>query len=154
MERYSPQAKTINYLPGVVAMQQARSVDPEIVEVLFIDRHGYVTEGITSNIFAFIDGSLVTPGENILEGVTRQVVLELAESRYPVEIRGLPVQEIRRADEVFLTGSVKEILPVCAIDGGKVGPGSRNNRTQVLIDAFQDLKAQLSERKEQRPASS
>jgi branched-chain amino acid aminotransferase len=144
MERFFPEAKTINYLPGVVAMQHARKEDPEIVEVLFIDRFGYVTEGTTSNCFAFIGGRLVTPGEKILNGVTRQVVLELAADRFPVDIRNITLQEFRGADEVFLTGSVKEILPVNRIDGEVVGRGACGARTQQLLDAFKALIMRLT----------
>ncbi len=122
--------------------------DPDVVEVLFVDRNNCVTEGITSNCFVFIGGSLVTPGEKILEGVTRQVVLELARDRYPVEIRDLTLLELREADEVFLTGSVKEILPVSNIDGTGVGAGRRGPRTRRLQDAFRDLKDEFISRKE------
>ncbi len=137
-ERFLPEAKSINYLGGVVAMQQARARDKEITEVLYIDPQGFVTEGITSNVFAFLDGTLVTPRENILMGVTRQVVLEIAADVFEVQVRDLQEAEIRRAEEVFLTGSVKEILPVRQIDDDVVGEGVAGEQTKRLMRLFRD----------------
>ena len=57
VERYLPLAKTIDYIAGVMMLKDAHSVDPDIFEVLFVNRHGHVTEGITSNVFAFFDNT-------------------------------------------------------------------------------------------------
>ena len=137
-ERFLPEAKSINYLGGLVAMQQAKARDEEITEVLYVDPQGFVTEGITSNVFAFLGGVLVTPRENILMGVTRQVVLEIAAGGFEVQIRDLAETEVRRAEEVFLTGSVKEILPVRQIDDGIVGEGAVGDQTKRLMALFRD----------------
>jgi branched-chain amino acid aminotransferase len=135
-ERFLPEAKSINYVGGVVAMQEAKAKDPAITEVLYIDGGGRITEGITSNVFAFLNGVLVTPGENILMGVTRQVVLEIAQGEYQIEIRDLKLPEIFQAEEFFLTGSVKEILPVREIDNQVVGSGGVGPQTTRLMDMF------------------
>jgi branched-chain amino acid aminotransferase len=138
-ERFLPEAKSINYLAGVVAMQQAKAKDEEITEVLYIDKQGFITEGITSNVFTFLEGVLVTPGENILMGVTRQVVLEIAMGVYDIEVRGLTLEEIRQAQEIFLTGSVKEILPVRQVDDVIIGEGCIGKQTKHLMELFRDL---------------
>jgi len=138
-ERFLPEAKSINYLAGVVAMQRAKARDPEIIEVLYIDGDGLITEGITSNVFAFLNGVLVTPGEKILMGVTRQVVLEVAHAEFEIQVRSLSVSDIFQAEEVFITGSVKEILPVRQINDTLVGQGVVGPQTKQLMEAFQEL---------------
>ncbi len=144
IERFLPLAKTTLYLPGMLAMNQARAQDPEVVEALYVDPDGRVSEGVTSNIFAFVGETLVTPGEGILMGVTRQVVLELAEGRFPVEVRPLLRDEIFSAKEVFLTGSVKQVLPVRSIDRRTVGEGRPGPSTRALMAAYEDHTTQFA----------
>lgn len=152
-ERFLPQAKTIHYVPGMVALAEARARDPDIVEVIYVDRLGRVTEGVTSNVFAFIDGRLVTPGADILYGVTRQVVLELAAPLFEVEERELPLELLRRADEIFLTGSVREIMPVCALDGATVGAGGPGKRTRALMATFRQRVERFVQGQNEQPGS-
>lgn len=137
--RHMPQAKTINYLTGQLAFSNARARDPEIVEVLYVDLRGNVTEGIVSNVFAFVGDALVTPAKDVLYGITRQVVLELAEPRFKIEQRELPLAELHAADEAFITGSAKEIMPVRAIDGERVGSSAPGPRTLQLMEDFRAM---------------
>jgi branched-chain amino acid aminotransferase len=139
MDRFLPEAKTIHYIPGMMAMQEARAVDPEVVEVLFVDRDGQVTEGITSNVFAFYGDNLVTPKEGILYGVTRQLVLDLAREHYAVQEGPLRRQAIYLADEIFITGSVKEVMPVRAVDGRAIGWGGPGERTRQLANLYTEM---------------
>lgn len=134
-ERYLPEAKTLNYIPAIVALQQARAHGAE--DALYVDRQGRVLEGTTTNLFAFFGDTLVTPGDDILCGITRQVVLELAASLYTVQIRDLSVDNLLRADEVFITSSNKEICPVRQIDNAVIGAPGAN--TRCLIEAFKAL---------------
>jgi branched-chain amino acid aminotransferase len=139
VERYLPLAKTIDYIAGVMMLKDAQSVDPDIFEVLFINRHGLVTEGITSNVFAFFDDILATPEQGILLGVTRQVVLELAKPFFKIETRDIQVNELRHATEIFITASVKEIMPVRALDGQVVGEGGPGANTKRLMIVFHQM---------------
>jgi branched-chain amino acid aminotransferase len=139
MERCLPEAKTTAYILGEMALRQARSHDPEIVEVLYVDRHGRVTECIMSNFFAFFDDVLVTPREDILYGVTRQAVLKLAEPLFQVEVRDVLLSELQNASEMFITASVKEIMPVTELDGVAVGKGGYGPNTRTLMDAFREM---------------
>ncbi|WP_224269853.1 aminotransferase class IV [Haloprofundus salinisoli] len=117
-------AKTHNYLNGILALLELRVTGAD--EALILDDEGYVAEGATSNVF-FVDGErLCTPTLDgpVLAGVTRDVVLELAESE------GIPVREdvftpddVRGADEVFITSSTREIRPVGTVDGIGVETG-------------------------------
>ncbi|WP_117592159.1 aminotransferase class IV [Haloprofundus halophilus] len=117
-------AKTHNYLNGILALLELRVTGAD--EALVLDDEGYVAEGATSNVF-FVDGErLCTPSLDgpVLPGVTRDIVLELAESE------GIPVREgfftpddVRGADEVFVTSSTREIRPVGTVDGIDVETG-------------------------------
>jgi branched-chain amino acid aminotransferase len=139
VERFMPEAKTTFYLPGMLALRAARRTDPEIGEALLVNRGGLVTEGVISNLFLVRSGTLVTPGRDILPGITRGVVLELAASRMPVEVRDVRRSELLQADEIFLTGTVREVMPVSAVDGRVVGDGRCGPRTREIQQALAGL---------------
>lgn len=136
-ERYLPEAKTINYIPAVVALQQAKEVGA--IDALYVDKARRALEGTTTNLFAFFGDRLVTPGGSILKGITRQTVLELASDRFQVEITDVPLAELLRADEVFLTASNKEICPVRQIDDQVIGQGVPGPHTRFLMEKFAHL---------------
>jgi branched-chain amino acid aminotransferase len=129
MERVSPHAmdpaaKTGNYLQSVLAVREARAAGA--YEALLLDRDGFVTEGSTSNVFCARAGRLETPPVDvgILEGVTRGLVLALARAA------GIPAAEVRLrpedlagADEVLLTSTVREVVPVTTLGDRRVGAG-------------------------------
>jgi branched-chain amino acid aminotransferase len=141
VRRNNPGAKSINYLPATMALCDAKVRDA--VEVLFLDDDDNVLEGSTSNLFAFIDGRLVTPGQGILFGITRKVVLELAAKHYPVEIRDLPRTELLRAQEVFITGTNKGLVPVVQIDDSKIGMGRPGAETGNIMKFMEGHLADL-----------
>ncbi len=134
-ERYIPEAKTLNYIPAIVALQKARAQDA--IDAIYIDRSGNALEGTTTNLFAFFGDVLVTPSDGILHGITREVVLELASDLCEVQIRDLSAEELLRADEVFITSSNKQICPVRQIDDTVIGSPGRY--TQRLMAHFNDF---------------
>jgi branched-chain amino acid aminotransferase len=139
-ERYLPEAKTINYIPAILALRRAKASGA--VDSIYVDRDGHALEGTTTNLFAFCGDTLVTPGRGVLGGVTRQVTLELAAGRWPVELRDLPLDELLRAGEVFITSSTKQVCPVRQIDDHVLGrPGPR---TRDLMAAFDALVAEAA----------
>ena len=138
-ERFLPEAKTINYTPAILALRRAKAQGA--MEAIHVDRHGRVLEATTSNLFAFVGGALVTPGRDILLGVTRQVVLELAEGVFPVEVRDIALEELLAADEVFITASNKEVMPVVAVDERVIGDGRPGARTCELLRLFREYAA-------------
>ena len=130
-------AKVANYLVSVLAMRDARRVGA--VEALIVDRDGCVVEGATSNVFAVIDGQLVTPPEEagILLGITRATLLDVARSeRMEPQLRPLPLEQLLAAEEVFISSSIRELLPVVRIDESPVGSGQPGPTTQRLLQAF------------------
>ena len=134
VERPIPGAKSIDYISASMALKKAASEGA--VEALYIDRNGLALECTTANIFAFVQGKLVTPGRGILSGVTRKVVLELATNLFPIDIRDISRVELLAADEVFITGTSKGLVPVVQVDEGSIGDGQPGKRTRQLMEAL------------------
>ena len=131
IERPIPGAKSIDYISASLALKKAAAEGA--VESLYIDRNGLALECTTSNIFAFFGGRLATPGRGILSGVTRKVVLTLAEELFPIDIRDISRDELLSADEVFITGTSKGLVPVVQVDDGIIGDGRPGRRTRQLM---------------------
>ena len=128
--------KVISLVPNVLAQQAA--VDAGTEDAIFV-RDGVALEGTHNNLFAVIDGTLVTaPASNyILHGITRGFVLERAAALgVPLEERSIPVEALRAADEVFFAGTTTEIRPTVRLDGRPVGAGRVGPVTLRLYDDF------------------
>jgi D-alanine transaminase len=131
--------KAITLLANVLLRQQA--VDLGCAEALLI-KNGCITEGSASNVFAVIDGVLVTPPKNdaILPGITRDVIVEIAQrENIPVAERVITLEALHTASEIWFTSSTREIMPVVEVDGGSVGggkPGPLFHRMNALFQQF------------------
>jgi branched-chain amino acid aminotransferase len=139
-EAVDPSVKTGARLPHVLAVKQAR--DEGAHEALLLDDRGFVTEGSSSNVFAVAGGRLRTPplAAGILEGVTRGLVLRLAaQEGVPVDEVALRPDDLERADEVFLTSTAREVLPVVAVGARTVGAGRPGPVTFRLHRALRRL---------------
>ncbi|MGH2482749.1 MAG: aminotransferase class IV, partial [Ktedonobacteraceae bacterium] len=134
LQRETPEAKTSNYTSAVRALKEAtrRGAD----DALFVNEQGHVQEATRSNFFLFRGDTLVTPREEVLIGITRNVVLELARGRFSIEERPILLAELAQADEAFLTSSSKEITPVVRIDEQVIGSGKPGPRTSELEQLF------------------
>lgn len=132
-ERLLPESKTIDYTNAVMLQKLRR--EKGAVEILYTSR-GEVLECATSNIFIVKAGELYTPVAAVLKGVTRAVVLELAQGMYPVHEAPISVEGLFGADEVFITSSFKDIVPIISIDGKGVGGGAPGPITKDLADRF------------------
>jgi len=137
LQRIMPEAKTNNYVAAVRALKEAARHNA--TDVLFVNEQGHVLEATRSNFFIFRGDTLVTPRQGILIGVTRNVVLNLARDRFPVEERPVLLDELSLVDEAFITSSSKEILPVVQIDDLVIGDGKPGPRTIELEQRFIDL---------------
>jgi branched-chain amino acid aminotransferase len=101
---------------------------------------GLVTEGPGFNVFAYIGGVLRTPGHGVLEGITRRTAIEIAQADgLPVKAGDLPVEELYRADELFLTSTAGGVMPVTTLDGRPVGDGRPGPVTTRIRDRYWDL---------------
>lgn len=132
--RAFPTAKTNNYTQAVLL--QKSLADSGALEVLYTHQ-GRVLECATSNFFIVKDGTLITAQSDILLGITRKVVLELAEGHgIPVQVRDVGVQEMYDADEAFITSSYKNIAPVVRVGERTIGSGRPGPVTQELMALF------------------
>lgn len=139
--------KTINYIKAV-NLQNWRK-EEKAVEILYT-YDGEVLECATSNIFIVKNKTLITPVENILKGITRKVVLELAE-QIPAkggpalgwEERPIREEELKTADEVFITSSFKDIVPIVKIDDFEVASGQVGGVTKDLMLKFEEYIASV-----------
>lgn len=130
-------AKIGNYLANLLALQTAKAAGAH--EALILDVHGHVIEGTTSNVFLVRGRDLVTPPEDagILAGITRAHVVEIAvQNGHGVRFEALTPADLAAADEVFLTSSIREIVPVVRVDDRVIGSGKPGPVTRVLHAAF------------------
>jgi D-alanine transaminase len=135
--------KAIALLPNILLRQQA--VDQDAMEAILI-RDGDITEGAASNVFIVSDGVIKTPpkGKKLLPGITRDLVVELAKTHnMPVEEVSITEKEFLAADEIWLTSSTKEILPVTRINEQQVGNGKPGAVWRDMYEKYQDYKETL-----------
>lgn len=133
-ERQIPEAKTINYIAAVRLQSPMRKA--RATEAIYTHK-GHALEATTSNLFVVKRGVVYTPKNGILNGITRQVVIEEARrGGYRVHEAPVSVKSLFGADEVFLTSSFKEVLPVTFIDGKRVGSGRPGPVTADIAARF------------------
>jgi branched-chain amino acid aminotransferase len=138
MQCLDPAIKSLNYLNNILAKIEA--IDADVLEAIMLNTDGEVSECTGDNIFAITGGRIHTPptSSGILHGITRQFVIdELAPAAgIPVEERRMVLEDLYRADEVFLTSSVRGIMPVTRLDGARVGDGTAGPITRRLHQAY------------------
>jgi D-alanine transaminase len=128
--------KTVNLLPNVMAKQQA--VLAGAYEAVLV-RDGVVTEGASTTVFGVARGELRTHPltEAVLPGVTREIALELARRLgVPVREEAMTLDELRAADELFITSTTNDVMPVVAVDGRRVARGEPGPVTRRLVAAY------------------
>ena len=128
--------KSVALLANVLLRQEAH--DRGSAEAILC-RGDRVTEGSSSTVFVVTDGHLATPpnGREILPGTTRDAVLQLVQDWMPCDIRAITVDELRRADEVWIASAGRGVLPVTSIDGRAVGPGTPGPAWRRTYDRLQ-----------------
>jgi D-alanine transaminase len=135
-ERYLPQAKSLNTLVTFLARRQAQE---QGVHEALMHHAGNLTEGSNSNLFAVIDGRVLTPpGEQVLAGVTRDLLVSLSQG-HDCAIREAPLAlaDVSRWSECFITSTSRHVMPVTTIDGRPVADGQVGPLTQRLAALFE-----------------
>jgi D-alanine transaminase len=135
--------KAITLLANILLRQEA--VEQDTVEAILL-RDGYAYEGAATNLFIVDQGVIVTPpnGPLLLPGITRDLVVELAQSHnLPMELSNISEQRLCKADEVWLTSSTKEILPLTKLDGRQIGDGRPGPVWRRMRDLFQQYKVKI-----------
>jgi branched-chain amino acid aminotransferase len=129
-----------SYVNSVLAGDEARRNGHD--EAIFLNQDGHVAEGATCNIFMVRNGKLITPPvtDNILEGITRASVMDLARNELGVEVveRSIDRTELYRADEIFFTGTAVEVAPVTYVDHRAVGTGEIGPMTNKIRSLYAD----------------
>ncbi len=136
----SPRIKSMNYLNNILAKIEA--IGAGVSESLMLDKNGFLTECTSENIFLVKNRVLYTPTAvvGILEGITRSVVMELAQrAGIEVQMAFLTPHDLYTSDESFVTGTGAEILPVVEVGHRKIGDGRVGPITRQLLTAFRDL---------------
>jgi D-alanine transaminase len=136
--------KSVSLLANCMLRQLA--ADAGCAEAVLL-RDGFVTEASTSNVFVVKNGVIVTPPKDyrILPGITLDLVVDLArEAKLPLEVRPLPEAELRAADEIWVSSSTKEVLPVTKLDGAPVGNGKPGPMYARMHQLYQEYKARIA----------
>lgn len=136
----SARIKSLNYLNNILA--KIEGTDAGTVEALMLNHKGEVAECTGDNIFIIKNGVLKTPSADagILEGITRNAILELArEAGIPTQETTLIRHDLYVADEMFLTGTAAEVVPVVSLDGRQIGDGKPGSITRRLLELFHEL---------------
>ncbi len=136
----SPRIKSLNYLNNIMA--KIEGLQAGCMEAIMLNHKGEVAECTGDNIFIVKHGHLLTPPTDagILEGITRNAILELAiELKIPAREATLTRHDLLVADECFLTGSAAEVIPVVSIDSRPIGLGNVGQTTRLLMSEFKKL---------------
>lgn len=135
-----PMVKSLNYQNNILAKLEA--IRAGVDEAIMLDWMGYVCEGTGDNIFIVKNGVLITPPiyASILLGITRQTIIDIAK-RLKMEVleRNITIHDLYNADEVFLTATGIEIVPVIEIDGRKIGSGEPGPVFIRIKEEFENL---------------
>ena len=132
-----PAIKSCNLLNNLLAVREAQGRGA--LEAILLNQDGFVAEGASTNVFVVAGGVATTPplSAGILEGITREVVLKLGpEAGVRVAEEELTLAALREADEVFITSSTREVMPVAAVDGRPVADARPGAITRRLREAF------------------
>ena len=131
--------KTVQLLPNVMAKQKATESGAD--DAIFVGDGDVVREATSSNVFIVVDGTIVTHPltQNILPGITRAVVIDICNDlSIPLEERFYFLNDLYSADEVFMTGTITEVLPVVMIDGNSISDGKVGPISKQLYGALQE----------------
>lgn len=135
--------KSISLIANVMLRQKA--ADAGVDDAILV-RDGFATEGTASNLFIVKDNVIITPPKSnlLLPGITRDLVVELAEkNNISCDVRNISEDELKSADEIWLTSSTKEISPVVELNGSSVGEGKAGDCWRLMINYYQMYKQDL-----------
>ena len=139
-ESVNPQIKSLNYLNNILAKVEA--INAGVEEAVMLNSEGYVAECTGDNIFIVKNGVLFTPPvhSGVLRGITRGAVIDIAHLKeIPIHEEVMTRYDLFNADEMFLTGTAAEIIPVVRMDRRKIGDGKPGKMTAKLITEFHKL---------------
>jgi branched-chain amino acid aminotransferase len=135
--RFLPDAKSTNYIASVFWKPEMDAIGA--IDVLFFN-NGHILESSRGNIFIVKNGNVFTPGENILKGITRSIVLDLMkEIKIPYSVEKISMENLFNADEVFITSTTKLVMPIVKIEDRIIDGGSPGKVSKLILKAYQNL---------------
>ncbi|MCJ7624495.1 MAG: aminotransferase class IV [Anaerolineaceae bacterium] len=137
LQREQPDAKDSSF---VNIRQQLKSKQKDFNEILLVDEQGYIIEGSSSNFFTVLNKRLHTADKNILDGITRSIVLQVAPKIIEVSYSPVHVSDLPNLEEAFLTSSSRGVLPVVEVNGTRIGNGEPG---PITIELHKLFKAQI-----------
>lgn len=138
--RELPEVKSIHYLMGVWLQPTVKAAGAD--DVLYV-KDGWISELPRSNVFIISkEGTLITPSENVLHGITREKVLTLAGEIMPVEVRSVSLEELLNANEAFVTSTTKRLIPILSVNGKSIAKGTTGIITAQLYERFVEMEQQ------------
>ncbi len=134
LSREQPQAKSSRFVYQTAALRERDlKAHPRVNEILMINPEGEILEGLSSNFFAIQKGHILTAGHGVLQGVTRSLVIEIAQrAGYPLLFRAITIDELIGLEEAFITSSSRGVLPLVRIDEITIGNGSPGAITRSI----------------------
>lgn len=134
-KRIFPLSKTTSYIVPIKMQPEVKAQNA--FDLLYVF-NGELFELTRNNFFLIKDNRLITAKEGVLEGVTRKVILELAKELFAIEVRRVSADELHTADEAFLSGSAKKIIPVVQVDNHTFSNGKPGPHTRKIMRLFDD----------------
>ena len=134
-----PRVKSLNYLNNILAKIEAN--DAGVPEAIMLNHDGNVAECTADNVFIVRDGQIQTPttADGILEGVTRKVIIDLCrKNNIPLVEKVIQRHDLYVSDEIFVTGTAAEVMPVTKVDGRVIGSGEAGPLTKRLLELFRN----------------
>lgn len=131
-----PEVKSTDYKHLIILRDKIKAAGAK--DVLFY-KNGEISELSRSNLFIVKGNSLITPHENILNGITRQTLIELAKPHFNVEERSVSLEEVLNADEVFTSSTTKRVLPITKIDNQIISEGKMGEKSRFLLGLIDDM---------------
>lgn len=141
-QRELPHVKTINYL-NTFRLDKLKT-KMGAFDILYYSNNG-VTECPRNNFFIIKDGELITPKDFVLSGITRKIVLDLAQEHFTIEKRKIELDKLKDIDEAFITSTTGAIIPITQIDDYKICHGTVGVNTKKIIQLFEDYTQNYSE---------
>jgi branched-chain amino acid aminotransferase len=133
-KRSNPSAKDTRWMDARVPLKA--QLREGIYEGLLVDEHGIILEGLTSNFYAILDGELRTAGSEVLNGISRRIVVTVAPSIIPLREEPVAVEDIPRLTEAFMTSSARGVIPVVKIDGQAINGGMPGKITRAITQQY------------------
>lgn len=131
--RQFPHIKSVSYFQACLLQKEMKNA--KAIDVVYY-HEGIISEAARSSIFIVRENKLLTPKRDILEGVTRKNILKFSSEIIETQITDITIEQLQEADEIFISSTLKEVMPITHLDGKQIGDGKIGLWTQKISDRF------------------